>query len=199
MTFPPGSHLRYALSRSSSRGVQIAGTLFLAIVIAIPASLILGQDERSLLSWLFGGVFAVVALLLVYSAIHQLLALRTPQTIVECDSAVFKRGTPVILYFRQPGPATVASLRADLVGEESWVIGKRRRSRSTRSLGTFNLFDSGPFTMTASQPWEQDVTVQVPDLPQPSDAKHDVQWRLVVTGRVRGRADFEHAFPVRVG
>ena len=200
---PPGKHLRHSLSRQSSRGAQIGCTFAIALLLGGLGGAILyaaiSHDEPFSLMHIVGGGFAFFALPLFYSAVHQLFALRTPETVVEIDSDVLQRGTTVRLYFRQPGPASFESLRANLVGEESWWTGSgKQRRREVRQLGTFNLFDSGAFEVDALVPFERTVSVSVPDLPRASDAAHDVQWQLQVWGKVRGRADFQHVFPIRV-
>lgn len=202
---PRGEHLRYSLTRNASRGAQIGCTLFLALLlggIAVPVLIAAyrhSETENNFVVYIVGGGFGLVALLLLYSAIHQLFALKTPQTVVEIDSDRLVRGKEVQLYFRQPGPASFESLRANLVGEESWWTGSgKRRSRQVLQLGVFNLFDSGAFDVDDLVPYERIVTVEIPRVPQASDRTHDVQWKLEVWGRVRGRADFQHVFPVEL-
>jgi hypothetical protein len=183
----------HALQRSSSRGAQIVRTFALALILgAIGAGALF--FVREVLAYIIGGVFSLVALLLLYSAIHQLFAMRTPQTIVETDAKTLKRGKRVQFRFQQPGDGSFESLRANLVGEEiwfTWYRGKKRRH--VLQLGTFNLYDSGSF----EAPFDQTVTVTIPDLPRASDPKHKTEWRLEVWGKVRGRADVQHVFPMQ--
>lgn len=186
--------LQYTLERSSSRGAQIARTFALAVVLgAIGGGALFFGEE--LIVYIVGGGFTLVALLLLYAAIHQLFAARTPQTIVETDSKTLKRGKSIQLTFRQPGDGSFESLRANLVGEEVWFTWYRsRRRRHVLQLGTFNIYDSGSF----EAPFEETVTVKIPDLPRPSDPKHGVHWRMEVWGKVRGRADVQHVFPMEL-
>ncbi len=200
---PPGRHLRHALEREASRGAQIGCTLVVAVLVGgIGAAILVfasRSGDRSFVVLSVGGIFSLVGLLALYSGIHQLFALRTPQTIVETDSGVFKRGGRVRLYFRQPGPGSFESLRANLVGEESWWSGpSKRRRKNVVQLGVFNLFDSGPFEVDATTPFERTVEVEVPDVPHASSPAHHESWQLEVWGKVRGRADFQHVFPVRL-
>lgn len=197
-----GTRLRYSLSRKSSRGAQIGCTLALAVIlggIGVTA-LVLAyrhREEGNFVVYLVGGAFTLVALLLLYSAIHQMFAMRTPETIVEIDSEELARNGEVQLYFRQPGPAQFESLRANLVGEESWWTGSgKRRRHHVIQLGVFPLFDSGAFDVGEHTPYEQLVRVRIPDVPHASDPTHAETWQLEVWGKVRGRADFQHVFPV---
>lgn len=199
----PGKHLRYSLSRQSSRGAQIGCTLAIALLLGGIGGAILyaaiSHDEPFSLMHIVGGGFAFFALPLLYSAVHQLFALRTPETVVEIDADVLQRGSTVRLYFRQPGPASFESLRANLVGEESWWTGSgKSRRQEVRQLGTFSLFDSGAFDVDALVPFERTVSVQVPNLPPPSNPAHSVMWQLEVWGKVRRRADIQHVFPMKV-
>ncbi|HEX6096983.1 MAG TPA: hypothetical protein VF432_11715 [Thermoanaerobaculia bacterium] len=197
--------LRYTLSRKSSRGAQIGCTFALAVLlggIGVPLLRTAYTDsgtENNFVVYVVGGGFTLVALLLLYEAIHQLFALRTPETVVEIDTEELVRGAEIQLYFRQPGPAAFESLRANLVGEESWWTGSgKQRRHHVQQLGVFNLFDSGAFEVDARAPYERLVTVRVPDLPRASDRAHGVMWQLEVWGKVRGRADFQHVYPIRV-
>jgi hypothetical protein len=198
MTLQSGTHLRYALRRATSRAAQIAGTLVIAALAGAPAAVLLTRGEPSPLFYVMAGLFGVVAVLLLVSAVRQVLALRTRQTVVESDSDAFERGAQVDLYFRQPGPASFESFRVRLIGAEVAWSGKRHKSQFTHSLGEYDLFDSGPFDATAAVPFERTITVKIPDVPEPSRATNPVEWRLEVSGRVRGRADVRHTFPVTV-
>lgn len=203
MTLAPGRHLRHVLERETSRGAQIGCTLAVALLVGGIGGAILvfasRSGERSLLIQFVGAMFVLVGALALYSGVHQLFALKTPQTIVETDSGVFKRGGRVRLYFRQPGPGSFESLRANLVGEESWSSGPpKRRRKNVVQLGVFNLFDSGPFEVDAATPFERTVEVEIPDVPHASSPAHAESWQLEVWGKVRGRADFQHVFPVRL-
>jgi hypothetical protein len=197
-----GRHLAYGLSRQSSRGAQIGCTLVLAAILGGIGGTIVYLARRNVEpSWVvyvIGGGLALFGLLLLYAAVHQMFAMRTPQTIVEMDTAVLRRGARVAVHFHQAGPASFESLRANLVGEESWWTGsgKHRRHHHVH-LGTFNVFDSGPFEVV-DLPFERTVTVEIPQLPYPSNREHGVTWQLEVWGKVRGRADFQHVFPVQV-
>ncbi|HVT04393.1 MAG TPA: hypothetical protein VHL58_13575 [Thermoanaerobaculia bacterium] len=200
----PGVHLRYALSVPGERGYRIGCTLAIGILLAAVAIPILILTTREadgrLVGYAAGGGFGAVALLLLYSAIYQTLALATPKTIVETDSVVLTRGAEARFYFLQPGPAVFESLRANLVGEESWWTGHGdRRSRNVRQLGTFNFLDTGPFEVQAAEPYEHMITFSVPDdLPHASGDDHQVTWCIEVWGKVRGRADCQHVFPTQV-
>ena len=200
-----GTRLRYSLSRKTSRGAQIGCTLALALIVGgIGATAFVlasrhRETEPSFVVYVVGGGFALVGLLLLYSAIHQLFALRTPETIVEIDRDVLVRGGDVQLYFRQPGPAQFESLRANLVGEESWWTGTgKRRRHHVLQLGVFNLFDSGPFEVDATVPYERIADARIPHVPHASDPAHAETWQLEVWGKVRGRADFQHVYGVRL-
>jgi hypothetical protein len=201
-TTEKGRRLPYALSRQSSRGAQAGCTVALAAILGGIGGTILylarRNDEPSWVVSVVGGAIALFGVLLLYSGVHQLLAMRTPQTIVETDAEVLRRGARVQLHFHQAGPGSFESLRANLVGEESWWTGSGKQRRHHRvHLGTFNVFDSGAFEVV-DVPFERTVTVDIPELAHPSDRQHSVAWHLEVWGKVRGRADFQHVFPVTV-
>src|SRR5438105_3084051 len=128
MPLQPGTRLHYALQRSSSRGVQIAGTMIVAGVLAAVVVVIVKQGERTMPFLIVGGLFGLASLSTMYAAIHQAFAMKTPQTTIEVDREVFTRGKEIQLYILQRGPASLASLRAELVGEE-WWLGPHKRQK----------------------------------------------------------------------
>ncbi len=185
------------LRRKATRGAQIAVTLGLAVILAA-LPLFVFTRPAPLLAQIVAGAFGVVSLLLFYAGIHQLFALRTPETLVECDVDEFLRGKEIRLRFRQTGSASFESLRANLVGDEhwtEWIPSHRRRVRRYQHIATVSLYDSGAFTA----PFDETVSVRIPpDLPRASVKGRGERWRLEVWGKVRGRADVQHVFPLRM-
>ncbi|HYR29820.1 MAG TPA: hypothetical protein VEU30_15225 [Thermoanaerobaculia bacterium] len=188
---------RHALKRNASRTAQIARTFALALLLAAIAIPVGIYGPQRLLFYAIAAGFGIVSLLLFYSAVHQLFALRTAETVVEIDADELNRGAAFELFVRQPGSGELESLRANLVGEERWWQRNysRKRRRMVAHLATVNLFDSGPF----SAPYESSVTVTVPrDLPRATAKDRAEHWRIEVWGNVKGRADFQHVFPVKM-
>ena len=182
------------LRRQSTRGAQIAGTLFLAVVLAV-LPLVVFTRPSPVIARIVAGAFGIVSLLLFYSGIHQIFALRTPETLVECDADELRRGREVRLRFRQSGSASFESLRANLVGDEHWteLVRGHRRVRRYQHIATVNVYDSGAFTA----PFDETVSVRIPpDLPRASVKGRAERWRLEVWGKVDGRADVQHVFPL---
>ena len=202
----------HQLERESSRGAQsgcalVLGLFFGAIgtlVIRIPTTY--PDAGNAWLIWAVGGLLALLAAVLLYSGIHQWLAMKTPETTVAMGEPELTRGKPVRFAFRQPGPVSLKSLRANLVGEETWTETRNtgsssRTAQESRYLGTFNFFDSGPREVDAHQPFEAVVTFLVPaDIPASGRTPdgHNVVWRIEVWGKVRRRADFQHSYRVTV-
>jgi hypothetical protein len=193
MILQPGTRLPYALQRSSSRTTQIIGTVIVSAILGGIVAVIFTKGSREIPFLILGGVFALASLLTLASAIRRMFALRTPQTMIEVDRETFTRGGEMQILVRQPGPATIESLRGNLAGEESWY-GQYGRKRFTKQLGPFPLFDCGAF----EAPYENVFTIKVPRAPQPEGSKHTQEWRLDVSGKVRGSVDFQHSFPVTV-
>lgn len=197
-----GRHLRYRLSRSTSSAFQIGCTIFFALLLggAAFALVRLGPAKIGGGAKLIAIIPGAIALLLLYSAIQQYLARVTPETIVEVDVASAPRGSAVRFFFEQRGPAHFESLRANLVGEETWYEGVGTRSHAElKHLGTFNFFDSGEFQIDKGRlPFTREALLQVPADIQPSGEQneHVVSWKIEVWGKVFGRADFQHVFPI---
>jgi hypothetical protein len=205
--------LAHRLEREGSPGGQAGCALFLGLLFGVIATLVIRypithpEESDAWLIWAVGGGLALLALVLLYSGIHQWLAMKTPETTVEMSETMLTRGRHVRFIFRQPGPVSLQSLRANLVGEETWTVTKRtgssqRTSYESRYLGTFNFFDSGPHEVDEHRPFEAVVTFLVPaDIPASGNTPddHNVVWKIEVWGRVRGRADFQHPYRVEVG
>lgn len=211
---PPGNHLRIRLERQTpaktQAGCAIAIGIFLIIAGAIPITLTIANDPpgERLFFYLWGGAFAAIGLLVLYSGIVQKLALKWPETIVESENEILRRGDAVQFYFQQPGPVSLISLRANLVGEERWATRRSRRNAAsgldhhTRHLGTFNFLDIGERDVSAEEPLELFASLEVPpDIPPSKGGgalEKSVFWKIEVWGKVKGGADFMHPFDVTV-
>jgi hypothetical protein len=161
------------------------------------------KDEWGI--YVTGYVFAGVGVLLTLAGFQQLLALRTPETIVMVEGDVLTCGVPTLVRIIQPGPVRLYSIRANLVGE-GVVHGSRlesgvpRRNDTTRSLGTFNFFAAKDVTVLAGERWQGEAHVVVPAdaLATAADGEQSVTWQIEVWGRVRHGADFMHPYTVTV-
>lgn len=189
----------YPLKRNASRGGQIGCTLFITLLlggIAVPVlryPSIHPDEDGKVLMYIIGGGFGLFSLLLLYAAIHQLFALRSPVTEVHIAAQPLERGAHVRVLLRQRGPMDLESLRANLVGSKTT---RRRKSTFTDDLGTFNFFDSGPVVVESGLPLQREAVLKVPKEVLPSGG--GVAWQIEVWGKVRGRADFQHVFPVEL-
>ena len=182
------------LRRNTSRGRQIGCTFFLALILGgIAVPLLVIASHRPAILYLVGGAFALFSVLLFAAAIHQLFALASPITEVQIGSLPLQRGANVRVLLRQRGPMQLESLRANLVGT---ITTRRRKSTFTDTLGTFNFFDSGPVVIEETMPLQRETTLEVPREVLPSGG--GVTWQIEVWGKVQGRADFQHVFPVDV-
>ena len=206
-------HFPHRLQRDAPAGTIAGCALALGIVLlaigAFPVYMTLTHDEPGQRGffYVFGGGFGLVGLLLVYSGIHQFFAMKTPETIVEMNAPALERGATVEFFFRQPGPASLESMRANLVGEERWatyVSSSRGRKTNwhTKHLGTFNFLDHGEAEI-GSMPLDVLASLEVPRDIEPTreeagDDRRSFGWKVEVWGKVRGRADFRHAFEVTV-
>jgi hypothetical protein len=204
VTLPQGTRLRYRLTRQVSRGSQIGCFAVIFLVLSAVAALLLanafarrpGQEGFWLLS-LVGGGLALAALFMLFATVKEILALGTPETLVEIDSPSLMRGQPVTFFLRQTGRGLHGVIRINLFGQEStravddWTHGES---------WTVDVFDSGPFEVDGATPFERVLTFDVPDGLEPSmeDGNRKVEWILEVKGDLRGRANFDHSYAVRV-
>src|SRR5690349_12640050 len=115
-----GDHFSVRLERNAPAaamaGCALSIGLLLIAIGAFPIYMTVTHAEPGSRGffYLFGGAFGAVGLLLLYSGIHQYFAMATPQTVVEIESATLRRGSTVDVLVRQPGPASLQSLRANL-------------------------------------------------------------------------------------
>lgn len=175
-------------------GCALTLGLLLLTIGAFPIYMTITHDEpgKRGFMYVFGGAFAAVGLLLVYSGVHQYLAMATPETIVEMETPALKRGATVGFFFRQPGPAAMQSLRANLVGEERWATyyssSKGRKTNwHTKHLGTFNFLDNGKADI-GKVPLDLLASLAVPDDIDPSceesgDERRSITWKWRCGGR----------------
>ena len=155
--------------------------------------------QLAIIGLLFG-----LSLLLIYSAIYQILATRIPTTILESSQDILERGKTVNFYCRQAGPINLISLRINLLGEEVWwTIDKndKEKTRNTRHIGTYNFFDSGALQISANKPYEADISFTLPqNIPATGKTKEQrlVVWKIEIWGKVQGYVNFYHSYPVQV-
>lgn len=154
----------------------------------------------------FGGFGA---LLLVFY-VHQLLASRVQETIVEMDSDHVTPGEPSKICFRQEGPVSLHSLRANVICMErtwEWVKrgdgrGGQRLVQEPRERQSFelNVLDEHELTVPAEEIWEKTVEFSLPPDAELScdEQPREVIWKLEVWGQVARWPDFMHPFPIRV-
>lgn len=189
----------HPLERNAPRGAQIGCSLFLALLLGALGSGITykayehPETDGNWIIWTVGGGFSIVALFLLYAGIHQLFSLKSPVTEVEMEHKKLHRGRRTAFLFRQRGPMQLESLRANLVGTRTV---RRNKSTFQEDLGTFHFFDSGAVTIDEMVPFQRNGHLDVPEDIDPSG--NSVSWSIEVWGKVRGRADFQHVFPVDV-
>lgn len=208
----PSGTIAYRLARTSPRRHQAWRSLALgllagAVGFALLKDAVLGHEVQSLtdvfedalwMEYLFGAVFGVLGLIGLWGAAKLLLSGATPETIVEVMPLRFARGAQVRMTFRQPGPLSLQSLRANLVGMETW---RESNDKGARHLGTHALLDTGPLEILQHIPFETTVRLRVPrDLVAsgPTTKGHQVEWVIEVYGKVTRGANFTHAYRVQI-
>lgn len=202
------------LERRAPWKAQIGCTFVIALLTASPG-LFIGymtwtrdhSDKRGAML-AFAAVWIVVGLLVLLSGIHQLFAVRSPETIVEIDPAELTPGAPLRLRITQPGPLHLRSLHVNLAGEELQYYYPRglpgegsKRSSKTRYLGPHRMAEITQSRIAAGETLERDVMFTVPSDVVASVDSVDlkIRWTIEVWGRVAWWPDFMHPFPVRVG
>lgn len=200
------------LTRDGTWSAQIGCGLAISIVLGGLGSFFVymqkthPQEKDEMVVYVVGYTFAAVGALMALSTVHQLLAVRSPETMVMIDAGDLVAGSSVRVRIVQPGPVRLYSLRANLVGEEIRFAtriddsGVPHRTRTARSLGTYHFFEQKDVTVLSGEQWQGEATLVVPAdaLSTESNDHHTVTWRIEVWGRVRLWPDFMHPYVITV-
>ena len=202
---------RIRLERQASVGGQAGvatGIGIVLVVIGVATIIALRADESQPTEgeWVFyvvGVGFAVVGLLVAVLGLKTFLMLRIPQTILEVDRMPVIAGESFELTVRQPGPVRLASLRVNLVCEQTTKRpgkGAARSDLDQRTIHQTNVLDLRDAAVGSGEQVVRQVTVTVPAHVQLADIEgpKEIAWRLEVWGRVRGWANFGHPFDIEV-
>lgn len=167
-------------------------------------------EKDAWIPYVFMGVFGLAGAVLFANGVHQLFASRVRETIVEIDLDQISLGSSVRICFRQEGPVTLNSLRANLRCIElrhEWNTrsasdGSTETYKSTKAkdLSTQNILDEAPGTIGVEEFWEKTVAFDIPrDCPasyKSDDLEH--VWKIEVWGDVRRWPDFMHPYVIEV-
>ena len=205
------------LTRDTPWGRAIGCALFLGLIltgIASGVGFLIRQhpthEEGTWIPYVVIGAFGFVGLCLIWSGIHQWFASRVRETILEIDTEQAKPGSTVRACFRQEGPVTLNSLRANVRCVERRHTWKTRsnsdgdsetyRTTDEKELWTENILDEQPGGIQAEEFWEQSVSFTIPDdYPTSLDTDDlEIVWKIEVWGRVHLWPDFMHSFEFKV-
>jgi hypothetical protein len=176
---------------------RAAGSFFCALVLAVLAALFLFSGSK-LFAWV-AVLPALLAGLLLYAAIHALLASGTPRTTIVLGEEPLRRGVSTSVRIRQAGPVSFQSLRANLICERI-ERAPGAKSRSITYPYQINFFDAHPSTVPRLHAEEIDGELTVPFQGDPSceTPRLKIRWRIEIWGKVDGAADFMRPFPIEV-
>lgn len=200
------------LQRETPWAASVGCSLAIAILLLAIAAFVGGMewthrrgDDPDALVLVFAAVFGLVGLLMLVAAIHQTLARRTKETVVELDEGPLQRGRSYEARIEQEGPVSLKSLRMNLVCLEDITKLVQRNGRShiehfVKQIADVNVLDERDVRVGAGERWERRFAIAVPPGVEPSGTEGDrtLTWKLEVWGVVRGNADFMHPFVVEV-
>jgi hypothetical protein len=196
------------LPRESPWSAQIGCGAVLALITAAPG-LFIGymtwtrdhSDNRNAILG-FSAIWIVVGAMVFLSSLMQVLATRSPQTIVEIDPVELMPGETVRIHILQPGPVFLRSIHANLSGEEdTWrrprASGKRSLNR--RYLGPYRMMEIGREAVGGGETLDREGTFTIPDVePSLESAERKVRWKIEVWGKVSWWPGFMHPFVVKI-
>lgn len=184
------------LERETPWGMEIGCSLLTAITFLGIATFlwVLGSSNEGMsgLQKTFVAGLAGVGLLALLLVLHQSIARRVPETIVEVASPPIRTGVPTPIRIVQPGPVRLRALRAKAVWLES-------DSESGRQIVLEETFLDRK-ALNIADTWETTAELRLPENAQPTGRsggkKHE--WRIEIWGNVRFFPNFMHPFTVRV-
>lgn len=197
------------------RETSVAGQAGSATVIGIALAVIgtvtllalrsdeLGAGDNGWVLYAVGGGFAVVGLLVAVLGIKMFLMMRIPETIVEVDRMPVHAGDSFQLTVRQPGPVRLASLRVNLVCEQTTRqrrAGRSKTDKDRRIIHQTNVLDVREAVAGSGEHVVRHATVNVPAGVQHADiaGQKEIVWRLEVWGRARGWTGFGHPYVIQI-
>jgi hypothetical protein len=161
---------------------RAAGSLFCALVLAVVAALFLLSGSK-LFAWA-AALPALLVGLLLYAAIHALLASVIPRTTIVLGEEPLRRGVSTSIHLRQAGPVSLQSLRANLICERiERAPGAKGRSISYRYQ--INFLNAGPLAISRLHVEEISAELTVPSEADPSceTPRLKIRWRIEIWGK----------------
>ncbi|RBP47834.1 hypothetical protein DES53_101634 [Roseimicrobium gellanilyticum] len=218
----PASHvpqvLKLRLTRETPFASQLGCTFLIALILGAVAALgiaagITSEDDKGKNTWVpyvVGGAFGFFGLLVLWSGIRQLATRGIKETIVEISGNALHLGQSATVAFLQQGPATISSLRANILCVETTsrmvsVPGSKtgpRREQRERYLVQENIFEASYLRVAHGDVWQETREFTVPSEGKPTQGEdtddYYVRWRIEVWGRAGLIGSFMHPFPVKV-
>jgi hypothetical protein len=221
-TADPASHvpqvLKHRLTRETPFASQLGCTFLIALILGAVAALgiaagITSADDEGKNNWVpyvVGGGFGFFGLLVLWSGIRQLATRGIKETIVEVSASALKLGQSAKVALVQQGPASIGSLRANIICVETTSrmvsapgskTGPRREQRE-KYLVQENIFDASHVRVAHGDVWHETREFTVPPEGKPTQGEdtddYYVRWRIEVWGRAGLIGSFMHPFPVKV-
>lgn len=215
---PTQPTLSVPLEPSQPRGNRIVGTCLLtvfmggataALVYAYYRTPIPDFDARLVAAaWIVPiGIFGLLAVLLFWSALRQILAVSVPMTLVEIDRHPVMPGDSVVVCVKQPGAARLKSIRVNVLGTqrtEQWdtTPGRTRLLRSTtNSFFQKNILDADGGWIRSGTYRQWLCPLEIPGDANPSGKSETVitSWTIELWGvGDLGLVGFFYQFPLKV-
>lgn len=205
-----GSVYRYRMARSSPWRAQAGCALGIGAVLGLIGGTIvalsLHHDDHGL-PLIVGCGFSLVAVVLLFSGIHQLIASSgIKETILELEDLPVQRGQTRNAIVIQEGPIRLQSLRANVICMEETRKEVQRKEgkrieRFYRQIWDTNILDEGEVTLNDGERLQRQVKIDIPlNQKRSGEQGNDkaIEYRVEIWGRVQGRPDFMHPFVIEV-
>jgi hypothetical protein len=149
---------------------------------------------------LFIAPFLAVGIALAAIFVRQLLyTTGIGPTLLEISEHPLVPGENYRLFLSQSGNLTMQSIAMTLVCEEEAVFRQGTNARTeSREILSIALLERTGLVVKPGDPFEDDIAIAIP-----AEAMHsfralhnEVRWKLLVSGKVANRYDFQRTFPI---
>lgn len=209
ITSSPGTRLAYRLPLAQSPGWTLLGLLVACLawngavsvfVVMVIRSYLAGISDWPMMLFIVPFLVVGIALVIVFARLLRHTAGIGP-TLVEISDHPLLPGHGYHLFLSQSGNLKLKSISVSLICEEEAVFRHGTNARSeSREVFRQSLYSGTSSIIRPDEPLEAEC-----DLPIPAEAMHSfranhnqVQWKLIVHGKILGWQGFQRSFPVVV-
>lgn len=209
ITNSPGTHLPFRLPINVSTWWKLFGICAITLIwngiaLVFAVRVIIGYFTGAADFWLalFLIPFVIFGVLLTFAFVHELLiAIGVGPTQLEISAHPLAPGEEVRVWISQGGRLTLNRLAARLVCEETATYRQGTDTRTeTRVVFERLLWERRDAQILDGAPLETEFACEIPtgSMHSYKGQHNEIHWRIIITGNIPRRPNFERSFPVIV-